>query len=193
MVMDKRIFIIAALACSSFLPGCGKVEQKRPPVAGSPHGGAVKADEYQAPYYPGLIEEYKTLLAEDPNNLAAIIAIGNAYFDSGQWKKAITYYEHALRIDPRNADVRTDMGTSYRNQGMSERALAEYRMALKHEPGHLNARYNTGVVYAYDKKDYVTAVHVWEELLRLSPNYPKSGHMRTCIVTFKKVIEKGNQ
>jgi tetratricopeptide (TPR) repeat protein len=186
-------FVIMAFLCVPFLFGCSKTESKKQPVNPPAQEQAGRPAETRTPYYNGLIEEYRSILAEDPNNLAAQIALGNAYFDSGQWKHAVTIYEHALMIDPRNADVRSDLGTAYRNLGKSERALAEYRLALVHEPGHLNARYNTGIVYAYDKKDYRAAIRIWEELLRLAPNFPEAERIRSSIATIKKGIKKGDK
>jgi tetratricopeptide (TPR) repeat protein len=151
---------------------------------------ATQHRELQPPYYSGLIEEYRKILAEDPNNLAAITALGNAYFDNGQWKEAITIYERALLINPGDADVRTDLGTAYRNTGMTDRALAEYRTALEHDPGHLNARYNTGVVYASNKNNYKEAIRIWEDLLKIAPNYPQAEQMRSMIMTFNKTPKK---
>lgn len=171
------------LGLALLLPACSKTGKDNAAAPGQPA-------EVRAPYYYGLIEEYKRILAEDPNNLAAIIALGNAYFDSGQWKEAISYYENALRIEPRNADVRTDMGTAYRNMGFPDRALQEYQKALSFEPWHQNARYNIGVVYAYDKKDYAAAIRVWEDLLRHSPNHPRAEQMRLYIIMFKKAVAK---
>ncbi len=152
----------------------------------------AKDNTVQKPYFYGLVEEYRRVLEEDPNNLAAIIGLGNAYFESGAWREAIEQYQQALKIDHQNADVHTDMGTALRNIGMTGRALAEYRQALIHEPGHLNARYNMGIVYAYDLHDYGVAIHVWEELLRISPNHPQADYMKNCIVTFRKAIGKGH-
>ena len=172
--------------------GCSKSEDKKLVNPPAPEQ-AGRHSETRTPYYSGLIEEYRSILAEEPDNLAALIALGNAYFDSGQWKNAATMYEHALMIDPRNADVRSDLGTAYRHLGMSERALAEYHLALEHEPGHLNARYNTGIVYAYDKKDYRAAIRVWEELLRLAPNFPEAERIRSSIASIKKGIKKGDK
>jgi tetratricopeptide (TPR) repeat protein len=94
-------------------------------------------------------------------------------------------YEQALAIDSRNADVRTDMGSAYRNLGMPDRALAEYRLALQQEPAHLNARYNLGIVYANDKKDYAAAIRVWEDILKIAPNYSRADHIRTMIAALK--------
>jgi tetratricopeptide (TPR) repeat protein len=184
--------MVAAAVCLALLSGCRKADEKMPPAVPAAVVHASKS-ESQNPYYYGLIEEYRTILAEDPNNLAAIVALGNAYFDSGQWQEAIRLYERALKINPRNADVHTDMGTAYRNLGMPNRALAEYRRALDLEPGHVNAHYNLGIVYAYDVKDYAAAIHVWEKLLRLSPNHPQADQMRSSIATFRKALKKNDK
>jgi len=89
--------------------------------------------------------------------------------------------------------VRTDMGTAYRNIGMPDRALAEYRAALEHEPSHLNARYNMGIIYAHHKKDYKAAIQIWEELLRIAPNFPQAADVRAGIAAFGKDRKKGNK
>jgi tetratricopeptide (TPR) repeat protein len=174
-----------AAFCLALLCGCNKAEEKRPSAVQPAQVKTGTSDDAQAPYYYGLIEEYRTHLAEDPNNLAALIALGNAYFDTGQWKKAITIYQHALHIDAHNADVRTDMGTAYRNLGQLDRALAEYRLALHHDPAHLNARYNMGIVFAYDRKDSRAAIRVWEELLAMAPNFPQADRIRSNMAALK--------
>ena len=181
--------ILAAAALLAVLTSaCERGERSGAATAGGPQADGHGAEPAR-PYYPGLIEEYQRLLAEDPDNLAGIIALGNAYYDSGQWKQAISAYERALAINPRNADVRTDMGTAYRSLGQYGRALAAYRTVLAREPSHANARYNMGVVYAYDLKDYASAVRVWEELLRMAPTHPQSQSMKSCIIKFKQVMK----
>jgi|GEM_PF-2135978 len=185
-----RAFILALLLSLTALSGCSPSDEG---ASKAGQDNAQESEELKEPYYHGLVKEYTSLLAQDPNNLAAIIALGNAYFDSGEWNDAVTYYTRALQVDPKNADVRTDMGTSFRNMGMHKRALAEYRHALKHDPSHQNARYNMGVVYAYDIKDYHAAIRVWNSLLKFSPNHPRADQMRSCIITFKKVTRKGKQ
>ncbi len=173
--------------CLLLLPvGCRKTETRKAPAVPV----ATEQGELQAPYYSGLIEEYRAILAEDPNNLAMITALGNAYFDNSQWKEAIMMYNRVLLINPKNADVRTDLGTAYRNIGMTDRALAEYHTALEHDPGHLNARYNTGIVYASNKKKYREAIRIWEDLLKISPNYPAAGQIKSMIMTCKKALKK---
>jgi tetratricopeptide (TPR) repeat protein len=165
--------------------GCRKNEQK----ASSPGDGAA-AEKAQTPYYYGLIEEYRNVLAGDPHNLAALIALGNAYYDAGQWKLAIQYYEQALQLEPRMADIITDMGTCFRNVGMPDRAITLYGKALTIEPTHQNALFNLGVVYGYDRKDYAKAINYWERLLQVSPNHPKADYLQATMAQFKKAMKQ---
>ncbi len=184
---------VAAAVCLALFSGCRKADEKKPPAISASVVHTARSEPPQSPYFYGLIEEYQTILAEDPNNIAAMIALGNAYFDSGAWREAIRLYERALKIDPQNADVRTDMGTAYRNMGLPQRAIGEYRRALNIEPGHLNAHFNMGIVYAYDLKDHAVAIRLWEELLRLSPNHPYANYIRSTIAAFKKEHSKGGR
>ncbi len=188
----NNIFIMAVL-CLPLLIACVRSEQKKSPAVFHETEQTNKHEEAQAPYYQGLIEEYRTILAQDANNFAALVALGNAYFDNGNWKKAIMMYEHALLIYPQDADVRADMGTAYRNLGLSDRALAEYRLALKHEPGHLDTRYNMGIVYAYDKRDYRTAIRIWQDVLKAAPNYSHAEEIRATIASLKKELKREDQ
>ena len=186
----KKAFIMTALCLLLLACGCRKTGTRKTPDVPVATEPATQHEELQPPYYSGLIEEYRTILAEDPNNLSAITAPGNAYFDNGQWKEKITMYEHALLINQKNADVRTDLGTACRNIAMADRALAEYRAALEHEPGHLHARYSTGAVYGSNKKNYRGAIREWEDLLKIAPNYPQAEQMRSMMMTVKKALKK---
>jgi len=184
----------AAAICLSLLAGCRHAEEKSatPPPVLAEEVHSPKANSPQ-PYYYGLVEEYRTILEEDPKNFAAVVALGNAYFDSGHWQEAIRWYERARTLNPRNPDVLTDLGTAYRNAGEPARALAQYRRALELEPGHVEAHYNMGIVYAYDIRDYAVATRMWEELLRIAPNHPHAAYVRSSLALFKKRLKKDAQ
>jgi tetratricopeptide (TPR) repeat protein len=185
-----NIIFVTIVLCFFLLSGCTKSQENK---SASPFPRSQRSpdtEQAKIPNYAGLIGEYQSILAEDPDNLAVLIALGNAYYDSGAWRDAITAYERALQIAPRNADIRTDMGTSYRNLGQYDRALKEYRLALEYDPMHLNARFNMGIVYANDKKDAQAAIHIWQEILKLAPNYPQAELLRSNIAQLKKEARK---
>ncbi len=184
--------VVAAVLSIPFFFACGTPEQKKAPaVLQETH--QVERSARQAPYYPGLIEEYRLLVAEDPHNFAALVALGNAYFDNRDWKKAAEMYQKALAIAPHDADIRSALGTAYRNLGLIDQALSEYQLALRNDPVNLDARYYMGIVYAYDKKDYRDAVRVWQEILNLAPNYPEAERIRSTIAALNKKIKVQNR
>jgi cytochrome c-type biogenesis protein CcmH/NrfG len=185
----KKVFIIAFL-CFPLLLGCTNVDATRSPAPPIAAGHSQNSGQSQGPDYAGLIEEYRSMLQEDPRNLAAIIALGNAYLNNRRWSDAIRLYEQSLESDPRNAEVYTNMGTAYRYVGKPVRAIAAYRQAVNNDPGNMDARYNMGAVYAFDMKQYDTALHLWEDLLRLAPNYPLAGNMRALMGAFRKALQK---
>lgn len=161
-------------------PGTGKDTQAPLETVTSDHG--------LAPYYYGLIEEYRSVLAEDPHNLAANIGLGNALFDAGQWRDAIKYYDQALRLNPHNADVVTDKGTCYRNLGMTDEALREYEHAITIDPTHQNALYNLGIVYSHEKKNGAKAVYYWQKLLDIAPKHPQADYIHATIDNFRRTL-----
>ncbi len=192
-ITNMYMLLIMAGLFVPLLFSCGTSDQKKSPAVLQGAHNVQKPTMSQGPYYPGLIEEYRLLLAEDPHNFAALVALGNAYFDYGNWKSAVQVYRNALLIAPRDADVHSALGTTYRNLGMFDQSLAEYRLALKYEPGHLDTRYNMGTLYAHDKRDYGAAIRVWKELLRLAPNYPEAERIRSNIAVLNKKIKVENQ
>jgi len=77
------------------------------------------------------IENYKEILKKDPNNLQALVNIGNLYFDTRQDLLAIEHYRKALGMDPRNVNVRTDMAVCFRRAGNPDRAVEELKKAAR--------------------------------------------------------------
>lgn len=114
----------------------------------------------------------RAMLQSNPNDLNALIQLGNLYYDHGQYRDAIEWYGKALQIDPKNPDVRTDRGTSYWNLGQADAAIAEFQTALTSDPSHAQTLYNLGVVYLNGKNNSAEAKKVWERLLATNPNYP---------------------
>jgi cytochrome c-type biogenesis protein CcmH/NrfG len=124
------------------------------------------------------VTEYKQRLEKNPNDLEALIFLGNANYDITRFDQARTYYERALAIDPTNLRVRTDLATSYYSIGLVDKALDEMRTVLKQEPSHEAALYNLGLVLLNDKKDKKGAIEAWETLLQHHPDSPRASVLR---------------
>jgi len=115
------------------------------------------------------IPQLKGMLQKNPNDLNALIALGNIYFDTHRPQEAVDAYSRALAIDPKNPDVRTDLGIMYRELRRFDEALDAFRRAAQDDPQHLNSRFNIGIVLEYDKGDFPGAIQAWEEFLKVAP------------------------
>ena len=51
------------------------------------------------------IEQFKNALKEDPDFVAAYLALGNAYGNAKKYKDAINAYKEGIQINPRHKDV----------------------------------------------------------------------------------------
>lgn len=111
----------------------------------------------------------ETKAAQNPKNPAIWTQLGNAYFDSNRYEKAIGAYEKSVQIDPNNADVLTDLGILYRRTAQPEKAIKFFDKAITVDPKHEMSRFNKGIVLLHDLNDRDGAIRVWEELLEINP------------------------
>ena len=135
------------------------------------------------------IAQLEDVLKRDPNNLQALVSLGNAYFDTNQYNKAIDAYQRALKIDPKNADVRTDMGIMYRSIKDYDSAVREFRQAAKDNPTHINSRFNLAIVLQSDKKDIPGAILAWEDFLKVEPAGQRAGMAQAQLEQLKSLAK----
>jgi cytochrome c-type biogenesis protein CcmH/NrfG len=141
--------------------------------------------------YEGEIRAAKSILEKDPNNLQALISLGNAYFDTDQYQQAIDAYSKVLSIDPKNPDVRTDMGIMYRKLKQFDKAIEALRQAAHDDPRHLSSRFNLGVVLKYDKGDFQRAIQAWEDFLKVvSPDDERATMVKQEIEAMEAAVSK---
>ena len=135
-------------------------------MPGRPAPSSSKAtDSGQASMIAALEKETRS----NPGNLEAWIELGNSYFDSNQYEKAIGAYTKALEISPNNANVWTDMGVMYRRNGNPQEAINAFDKAIEADPKHEVSRMNKGIVLLHDLKDTDGAIEAWEGLLEVNP------------------------
>ena len=158
----RTLAVVAVVAALIAPSGCKKKQQQQAGGEGEPIRLNALAE----------IENYKEILRKDPNNLQALIGIGNLYFDTKQDLLAIGNYQKALALDPSNVNVRTDMAVCYRRTGNPDRAVEELKKAISTNPRHPQSRYNLGVILIHDLHDTEGGIRAWEGLLENVPDYP---------------------
>jgi cytochrome c-type biogenesis protein CcmH/NrfG len=186
------ICLVVGIAVGYFIRGSASPSTSAPPVTAS--NQAAPGNMNSAPMGPGQLQPIpeqqseemvaaaaKPLLddlATDPKNPDKNARVGDFYFDSHVYQKAIAYYETSLKLNPKNPNVLTDLGTAYFYTGDPKTAVAKFDEALKQNPSHANALFNLGIVRWQGLKDPKGAVAAWEKLLKENPTYEQKDHVR---------------
>lgn len=129
----------------------------------------------------------------DAKDFDVFVALGNAHFDLGFFKKdlasfttARTVYAKALAIKPGDADVSTDVGISYYVQEPPDydKALAELQKVIAANPKHDRAM--QFVVQAYAKQGKVDdAEKMLAKIIEINPTNPAITELRSEIAAGK--------
>jgi len=151
---------------------------------------------------PGKDKIFKIFLKKLPQSPTKdrdkLVSIGNAYFDKGEYKKAIAAYKQAIRIDPDDAHAQYNLGIAYRKLGRLNEAIAAYKQAIRINPDDADAHYNLGI--AYDKLGRDSdAIEAYKQAVRIDPDhaqahynlgvvYDKLGRNSDAIEAYKQAI-----
>ena len=92
-------------------------------------------------------ESLAVLVRADSSAAGPNTALGNLYYDTGNFGLAAPYYRRALAADPSLIDVQVDLAVSYHNDGQSELAREVLEDAVKKRPDHAVAHFDLGIVY----------------------------------------------
>jgi len=180
------ILLLALLLALAAVLSCSGCKKKQPPAPAG-EGEPIRLNAVAE------IENYKEILRKDPNNLQALIGIGNLYYDTKQDLLAIESYRKALAMDPTNANVRTDMAVCYRRSGNPGQAVEELKRAISTTPRHAQSRYNLGVILIQDMHDVEGGIKAWEALLENIPDYPYRDNLMAEVAKMRSMPGAGKQ
>jgi len=138
------------------------------------------------------IFQLEKVTKENPDDDAAWLSLGNLYFDTGNYQKAITAYTRSLALKPNDANVITDLGVMYRRSGQPNKAIEEFDKAAKIDPKHETALFNKGIVLMHDLNDLDGAIQAWQELLKRNPaaTSPSGQPVKDLVERIKENIKK---
>jgi lipoprotein NlpI len=94
----------------------------------------------------------------------------NAYYEKGEYDRAIEDYDQAIRLNPKHPDAFSNRGVAYARKGDYDRAIENYNEAIRLNPKHAGALYGRGNAYRR-KGDYDRAIENYDEAIQLSPKH----------------------
>ncbi len=103
-----------------------------------------------------------------PNNLPALINLGNITTNEKDYPSAEKYYRRAIELDKKNFDAHHNYATMLYHQNRTSEALEEYRQALIINPYSAESCNNLGLILR-DQKDLDEALGLFFNALTLNP------------------------
>ena len=94
---------------------------------------------------------------------------GLAYYNKGQYDRAIADYTKAIQINPKRASAYNRRGVAYAKKGQYDSAIADYTKAIQINPNYAFAYNDRGVAYA-KKGQYDRAIDDYTKALSINPS-----------------------
>jgi Flp pilus assembly protein TadD len=176
--MRKIYFLILlslCVACSSTSEQSTEATEDSALASGAPANRGQKSTEYSAPkattsrtdanQLEGVIDDgnddavFRTaqlILAKNPNDIPALIALGVVHYKRGHWIAANILFDKVLKLDPKNTSARSNRGLVLMAQREDRAAIQEFKKVLEFDPTHAVAAANLGSIYL-GHRDYQKA------------------------------------
>ena len=121
-----------------------------------------------------VIREATKRLAQNPNDSAALLTVGDIYFQDQDWEKAYASYAPLLdqmsgRIPSEQFEISLRYGISAMKTDRFAEAKKGLLLAKNINPNHFEINYNLGYIY-YSQKEYEKAVPFLRKALLTQPD-----------------------
>jgi tetratricopeptide (TPR) repeat protein len=73
---------------------------------------------------------------------AAYLNCGIAYYNKGDYDRAIANFTQAITLNPNDAEAYNSRGTAHGAKGDHDKAIADYETALRIDPNYIQAKIN---------------------------------------------------
>ena len=109
-------------------------------------------------------------IAANPKDYASLLALGDLYFNSGDFKNAQTFYKKSVEVDPKKDSAWVAYGAAAYNAGDDATAQAAWEKAIAVNPNNAEAHYDLGFLYLSQKPPQeAKAKAQWLEVVRIDP------------------------
>ena len=111
---------------------------------------------------------FRTALAKDPENGAALNGLGFCLLNSGKASEAKPYFEKCIELDPKAAGAMNGLARCLKEENKVEEAIALWEKMAKKFPGPNAAAVGLATTYL-EQGDYAKALSYFEALVKAQP------------------------
>jgi tetratricopeptide (TPR) repeat protein len=110
------------------------------------------------------------LIRHSPAEASPYYNRGLAYYETGDFDRAIADHTKAIEIDPQRADAYASRGLAYRNKGEFDRAIGDSTKAIEIDPQHADAFNVRGLAYR-SKGEIDRAIADYTKAIEINPQH----------------------
>jgi tetratricopeptide (TPR) repeat protein len=118
-----------------------------------------------------------TLFVPKTEGVEAYYDSGVAYYNQGQYDKAISDFTKALEINPKFAEAYNRRGIVYGIKGRYDEAISDFSKALEINSKFAGAYYGRGITYG-GKGQYDEAISDYNKALEINPKFAEAYNRR---------------
>jgi tetratricopeptide (TPR) repeat protein len=120
-------------------------------------------------------------LSQNPESLARL---GDKYFQSKKYDKAIELYEKALKLAPEDVDTYNDLGLALHYSGRSDRAIEQLRRGTEVDPSYQRVWLSLGFVLVASQRGE-EAADVLRKTVEIDPDSKIAGEAQRFLGLLK--------
>jgi cytochrome c-type biogenesis protein CcmH/NrfG len=152
-----------------------------------PGGAGEAAEPALSPDQEARAVRLMSKLDRDPEDVASLVALGDVYFNAGDYGTAGGWMEQAVALDPDNVKAHLALGAAMFNLGDDDAARRQWSRVIALDPENVEARYDLGFLYlSSEPPQTAKAKQLWRKVVDLAP--PGSQAART-VKTHLKALE----
>jgi cytochrome c-type biogenesis protein CcmH/NrfG len=115
------------------------------------------------------IAQLESASADQPDNVAVLLDLGDAYFLGQRYQQAASAFRGALQIDPGNPTATVRLAMVWHADGESQRAAQAIQAVLDKTPRNQEAHYSMAIIYFSDDR-IDEAKNEWVAAAMLDPS-----------------------
>jgi cytochrome c-type biogenesis protein CcmF len=109
-------------------------------------------------------------IAADPKDAKSLLALGDIYFNSGDYKNASEFYNKVVLVEPKNDAAWVAVGASAFNAGDDKAAQKAWEQAIAVNPKNAEAHYDLGFLYLSAKPPQEDKAKAeWQQVIAIDP------------------------
>jgi cytochrome c-type biogenesis protein CcmH/NrfG len=180
-VAVATLAVAAGVVIGVYNAGGGEDEPASQAAGASEQQGLSPGDEAR-------VARLTSKLDANPKDAATLVALGNVYFNGGDYDSAGGWMEKAIAVEPRNVKARLALGASQFNLGDVAEARGQWQRVVALDPKNVEAYYDLGFLYlSKNPPEMARAKRMWRRVIELAP--PGSSVAKT-VATHLKGLEK---